>query len=99
MIIRAADPRDAAQLVALAEAVGSEPEAWLISDSRWRSVGEGSATMLATRGFMYWVIRLMVPPLPAASRPSKTTTTRLPSALTHSCTFTNSACRRNSSAS
>jgi RimJ/RimL family protein N-acetyltransferase len=40
MRVRAAEPRDAAELVALAEAVGSEPEGWLISDSRWRSVGE-----------------------------------------------------------
>jgi putative acetyltransferase len=38
--IRPAQPGDAAALVALAEAVGSEPEGWLISDSRWRSAGE-----------------------------------------------------------
>jgi RimJ/RimL family protein N-acetyltransferase len=40
MRIRPADPHDAPALVALAEAVGGEPEGWLISDSRWRSVGE-----------------------------------------------------------
>ena len=49
MIIRAADPRDAAQLVALAEAVGSEPEGWLISDSRWRSVGDERRYLRAVR--------------------------------------------------
>ena len=38
--VRPAQPGDAAGLVALAEAVGSEPEGWLISDSRWRSAGE-----------------------------------------------------------
>jgi RimJ/RimL family protein N-acetyltransferase len=35
--IRRAQPGDAAALVALAEAVGAEPEGWLISDSGWRS--------------------------------------------------------------
>jgi RimJ/RimL family protein N-acetyltransferase len=35
--VRPAQPGDAAALVALAEAVGSEAEGWLISDSRWRS--------------------------------------------------------------
>ena len=33
--VRHAQPGDAAALVALAEAVGSEPEGWLISESRW----------------------------------------------------------------
>ncbi len=47
--IRPADPRDAAELVALAEAVGSEPEGWLISDSRWRSVGEERRYLRAVR--------------------------------------------------
>jgi putative acetyltransferase len=37
--VRPAQPADAAALVALAEEVGAEPEGWLISDSRWRSVG------------------------------------------------------------
>ena len=41
----------------------------------------------ATRGFRYWVIRLIVPPLPAASRPSKRMTTRCPVARIHSCTL------------
>ena len=36
--VRPAVPGDAAALVSLAQAVGSEPEGWLISDSRTRSV-------------------------------------------------------------
>ena len=43
--------------------------------------------------------RLIVPPFPAASRPSKTITIRVPVALTHSCSTTSSVCSRNSSAS
>ena len=39
IVVRPAQPADAAALVALAEEVGAEPEGWLISDSRWRSVG------------------------------------------------------------
>jgi RimJ/RimL family protein N-acetyltransferase len=38
--IRRARPADAAALVALAEAVGAEPEGWLVTDGSWRSVGE-----------------------------------------------------------
>ena len=72
---------------------------WKYHWLRSRSVGAGSAAMRATRGLRYWVIRLMVPPFPAASRPSKTTTTRWPSARTHSWTLTSSACSRKSSAS
>ena len=37
-----------------------------------RSVGAGSATTRNTRGLTRSVIRLIVPPLPAVSRPSKT---------------------------
>jgi RimJ/RimL family protein N-acetyltransferase len=49
MRVRLADPRDAPELVALAEAVGSEPEGWLISDSRWRSVGDERRYLRAVR--------------------------------------------------
>ena len=49
MNVRAADPRDAALLVALAESVGSEPEGWLISDSRWRSVADERRYVRAVR--------------------------------------------------
>jgi RimJ/RimL family protein N-acetyltransferase len=38
--IRPADPRDAPALVDLANAVGSEPEGWLISTNNWRSAAE-----------------------------------------------------------
>jgi RimJ/RimL family protein N-acetyltransferase len=39
-VIRSAEPGDAGALVELANAVGSEPEGWLITTSNWRSVGE-----------------------------------------------------------
>ena len=39
MIVRRAEPGDAAALVALANAVSAEPEAWLIS-TEWRGVTE-----------------------------------------------------------
>jgi RimJ/RimL family protein N-acetyltransferase len=38
--LRAAEPADAAALVALASAVASEPEGWLLADARWRSVAD-----------------------------------------------------------
>src|SRR5690349_13742464 len=43
-----------------------------------RSVGMSSATTCANRGFRCSMKRLIVLPLPAASRPSKTTTNRPP---------------------
>jgi hypothetical protein len=46
---------------------------------------------------MYWVIRLITPPLPAASLPSKITTTRAPSRFTQSAMATSSVCNRSSS--
>ncbi len=49
LVVRAAQPGDAAALVALAEAVGAEPEGWLISDSRWRSVGSERRYLRAVR--------------------------------------------------
>src|SRR4029453_11543761 len=62
-----------------------------------RSDGAGNATTRNTRGLTRSVIALMRPPLPAASRPSKTIATRRPLALTQSCTAHNFACRRTSS--
>jgi RimJ/RimL family protein N-acetyltransferase len=47
--VRPAQPGDAAALVALAEAVGSEPEGWLISDSRWRSAIDERRYLRAVR--------------------------------------------------
>jgi hypothetical protein len=38
--------------------------------------------------------RLIAPPLPAASRPSKRITTRCPVSLTQACSFSSSTCRR-----
>jgi RimJ/RimL family protein N-acetyltransferase len=38
--VRRARPGDAAALVELARAVGSEPGGWLVTDGSWRSVGE-----------------------------------------------------------
>src|SRR6185369_3788158 len=62
-----------------------------------RSEGAGKATTRKTRGLQRSVIARMVPPLPAASRPSKTMTIRCPVALTQSCTRQSSVCRRRSS--
>ena len=59
---------------------------WVFS----RSEGAGSATTRNTRGLTRSVIALIVPPLPAASRPSKTTTIRCPVAFTHSCRWQSS---------
>src|SRR5690348_8105129 len=59
-----------------------------------RSVGAGSATTRNTRGLTRSVIRLMVPPLPAVSRPSNTMQIFAPLAFTHSCSATSSPCRR-----
>jgi RimJ/RimL family protein N-acetyltransferase len=49
MRIRAAQPGDAAELVALASAVGAEPEGWLLADSRWRSVPDERRYVRAVR--------------------------------------------------
>ena len=57
-----------------------------------RSVGAGSATTRKTRGLTRSVIALIVPPLPAPSRPSKTMQTFAPVCATHSCSFTSSTC-------
>ena len=49
VVVRPADPADAAALVALASAVGAEPEGWLISDATWRSVGDERRYLRAIR--------------------------------------------------
>ena len=64
-----------------------------------RSLGAGSAMCLNTRGLVRSVIRRIVPPLPAESRPSNTMHTLAPVALTHSCIATSSPCRISISAS
>src|SRR6266511_645869 len=63
---------------------------WKYHWLRSRSVGVPSATTRQIRGFRLSVIRLMVPPLPAASRPSNSTTTRSPACLVHSWSLTSS---------
>ncbi len=40
VVIRRATPADAAELVALARAVGAEPERWLITASDWRGASD-----------------------------------------------------------
>ena len=55
------------------------------------------ATTRQTRGFIRSLIRLITPPFPAASRPSKTTTTRKPRCLIQRCITANSTCNLRSS--
>src|SRR6267143_2363403 len=62
-----------------------------------RSVGAGRATTRKTRGLTRSVMALMVPPLPAPSRPSKTMQILKPSCLTHSWSLTSSTCSLDSS--
>jgi hypothetical protein len=57
-----------------------------------RSVGAGSATTRKTRGLTRSVSALIVPPLPAPSRPSKTMQTLSPLWTTHSWSLTSSTC-------
>ena len=51
MIIRPAEPGDAEALVALARAVGSEPEGWLLTTTDWRSAGDERRYLKAIRRF------------------------------------------------
>jgi RimJ/RimL family protein N-acetyltransferase len=48
-VIREAEPGDAAALVALGRAVGSEPEGWLISMAEWRAPSEERRYLRASR--------------------------------------------------
>jgi RimJ/RimL family protein N-acetyltransferase len=52
-VVRRAAPGDAEALVALAAAVGSEPEGWLIADSAWRTVGEERRYLRALRRYAH----------------------------------------------
>jgi RimJ/RimL family protein N-acetyltransferase len=53
LVVRSATTGDAAALVALAEAVGGEPEGWLISESSWRSVGDERRYLRALRRYSH----------------------------------------------
>src|SRR5215467_12777925 len=64
-----------------------------------RSVGAGSATTRKMRGLTRSVMALIVPPLPAPSRPSNRMQTLRPSCTTHCWSLTNSTCSRASSCS
>lgn len=56
--VRRARPADAAALVALAEAVGSEPEGWLVTDGSWRSVGEERRYLRSIAGYPHAAVFL-----------------------------------------
>jgi RimJ/RimL family protein N-acetyltransferase len=49
VLVREAQPADAAALVELARAVGSEPEGWLITDGDWRSASDERRYLRAVR--------------------------------------------------
>lgn len=48
-VVRLAEPGDAQALVALAEAVASEPEGWLLAEGGWRSAGDERRYLRAIR--------------------------------------------------
>ena len=52
-VVRPAVPGDAEALVSLASAVGGEPEAWLIADAAWRTVGEERRYLRALRRYSH----------------------------------------------
>ncbi len=52
-LIRRATPADAQALVELGQAVGGEPEGWLISDSTWRGVSDERRYLRAVRRFSH----------------------------------------------
>ena len=47
--VRHAEPGDASLLVELAEAVGAEPQGWLITNGAWRTAGEERRYLRAIR--------------------------------------------------
>ena len=49
ILIRRAEPSDAAALCRLAEEVGREPGAWLLTSEMWRAVGEERRYLRAAR--------------------------------------------------
>jgi RimJ/RimL family protein N-acetyltransferase len=51
MIVRRAEPGDAHGLKALGDAVGSEPEGWLVTTNGWRDVGDERRYLRAIRRY------------------------------------------------
>ena len=51
MIIRRAEPADAEGLTRLGEAVGSEPEGWLVTTNGWREVADERRHLRAIRRY------------------------------------------------
>jgi ribosomal-protein-alanine N-acetyltransferase len=52
-LVREAAPADAGALVELGRAVSAEPEAWLISETSWRTVAEERRYLRAVRRYAY----------------------------------------------
>jgi RimJ/RimL family protein N-acetyltransferase len=67
-VIRPATPGDAPALVALARAVGSEPEGWLIADSTWRSVGEERRYLRALKRYRHAAVLVAETPAEIVGR-------------------------------
>ena len=51
MIVRRAEPADAQGLKALGDAVGSEPEGWLVTTNGWRDVADERRYLRAIRRY------------------------------------------------
>ena len=51
MIVRRAEPRDAEELKVLGDAVGSEPEGWLVTTNGWRDVADERRYLRAIRRY------------------------------------------------
>jgi RimJ/RimL family protein N-acetyltransferase len=58
--IRPAAPADASALVALADAIGREPEGWLISDGAWRSDADERRYLKALRRYPHAAVFVAV---------------------------------------
>src|SRR6266853_2498656 len=70
---------------------------WKYHSVSSRSLGLPGATIRTSRGLKCAAMRFIVPSLPAASRPSRITSTLRPRALTCRCSLTRSICRRRNS--
>jgi RimJ/RimL family protein N-acetyltransferase len=51
VIVRRAEPRDAEELKALGDAVGSEPEGWLVTTNGWRNAADERRYLRAIRRY------------------------------------------------